>query len=89
MTYHVIDFEITPNPNALKCWLDRPISDGPRSFLNAEMAAEDPIAKALFERAGATCVLFNGDWMTVNKSPDASWNTIKTRIRQILGEGKS
>ena len=25
----VVEYETTPNPNALKCWLDQPISDGP------------------------------------------------------------
>jgi hypothetical protein len=86
MSFTVEEFESTPNPNAMKCWLDRPISHGPRSFLSAEMAREDPIAHALFERAGATAVLFNGDWVTVNKPPDAHWATVKRRIKQILAE---
>ncbi len=46
------DIQETPNPNAVKCWLDRPISDRPRSFLNTDMAREDAIAAALFDRAG-------------------------------------
>lgn len=86
MAYMVEEFESTPNPNAMKCWLNRPISDRPRSFLNAEMAHEDPIAHALFERAGATTVLFNGAWVTVNKQPDDSWTTVKRRIKQVLTE---
>jgi len=84
MPYTITEFESTPNPNALKCWLDRPISSGPRSFLNAEMAADDPIASRLFEQAGAVCVLFNGDWMTVNKAPEARWSTVKAAVQEVL-----
>ena len=42
MPFTITEFESTPNPNAVKCWLDRPISEGPRSFLNAQMAQGDP-----------------------------------------------
>ena len=86
MPFRITEFETTPNPNAVKCWVDRPISDCPRSFLNAEMAAEDPIASRLFAEAGVTTVLFNGDWLTVNKPADASWTTVKHHVRRILDE---
>jgi hypothetical protein len=86
MPYTVTEFEATPNPNAVKCWLDRPISDGPRSFLNAKTAAADPIAAALFSQAGATTVLFNGDWLTVNKAPQADWANIKKGIKRVLAD---
>lgn len=86
MPFIVTEFEPTPNPNAVKCWLNQPISDRPRSFLNAEMAREDPIASALFADAGATAVLFNGDWLTVNKPPDASWAQVKASIKRVLAE---
>jgi hypothetical protein len=84
MPYVVTEFEPTPNPNAMKCWLDRPISEGPRSFLNAEMAAADAIAAALFAQAGATTVLFNGDWLTVNKRPEDDWASVKRKIKRVL-----
>ena len=84
MPFAITEFESTPNPNAVKCWLDRPISEGPRSFLDAEAAAADPIARALFEEAGIVVALFNGDWLTVNKPPDASWPTVKRRVKAVL-----
>jgi hypothetical protein len=86
MPFHVTQFETTPNPNAIKCWLDQPISDRPRSFLNAEMAAEDAIAHALFTKAGAVCVLFNGDWVTINKPPESDWKIVKPAIKDVLSE---
>lgn len=86
MGFTIVEFESTPNPNAVKIWLDRPISDGPRGFLNAQMAAADPIACALFEQAGIVTALFNGDWLSVNKPAEANWITVKNKVRRVLAE---
>lgn len=86
MSFTIVQFESTPNPNAVKVWLDKPISDRPRSFLNAEMAAGDPVAAALFERAGVVTALFNGQWLSVNKAPEANWSTVKNKVRTVLAE---
>lgn len=88
MSFNVTEFESTPNPNAVKCWLDRRISEGPRSFLNPQMAEVDPIAAALFQQAGVTTVLFNGDWVTVNKPADADWSNIKTKVKRVLKDAR-
>lgn len=84
MPFRVTEFEPTPNPNAVKCWLDSPISDHPRSFLNRAMAEDDPLAKALFDQAGVTNILMNGAWLTVSKAPDANWSTVKRRVAAVL-----
>jgi hypothetical protein len=86
MAFIVKAFEETPNPNAIKCLLDRPISDRPRSFLNAAAAEHDALARRLFREAGATSVLMNGDWVTVNKLPDAEWSSVKRAVKRILAE---
>lgn len=86
MPYQVTKFESTPNPNAMKCWLDHPISEEPRSFLNREMAKEDLLALNLFDKAQATCVLFHGEWLTVNKLPEQDWPPVKRRIREVLAQ---
>jgi hypothetical protein len=85
MPFTVTEFEPTPNPNAVKCWLDRPISDGPRSFLDAGAAADEPIARDLFGIDGVTTVLFNGDFVTVNKTPEMEWAKVKRKVKSILG----
>jgi hypothetical protein len=91
MPWRIESFEDTPNPNALKCWLDRPISDGPVSFrcpADAEDPAADPrlaaVARELFARAGLTSVLFLGDWVSVNKPPEARWRTVRKRVGDVL-----
>ena len=80
----MIRFETTPNPNALKCVTDGAIVDGIRSYRSAE-DADDALPRALFEIPGVTGVLINNNWMTVNKSPDASWKTIRPAVEEILG----
>ncbi len=79
-------FEPTPNPNAVKCWLDRPLRASLRSFLNAEAAADDPIASALFAAAPITTLLFAGSWLTINKSPEASWPAVKKAAGRVLAD---
>ena len=49
MPLAITEYEETPNPDALKCWLDGSVSDGPVSFLRCEAAAGHPLAEAIFE----------------------------------------
>jgi hypothetical protein len=86
MPWTVTEFEPTPNPNAVKCILDAPISDRPRSFLNRDAATGDELAERLFAIPGVTTLLMNGGWMTVNKSTDAEWPAIKRAVRRVLAE---
>ncbi|MFK7959477.1 MAG: NifU N-terminal domain-containing protein [Phycisphaerales bacterium] len=86
MPWTVTEFEDTPNPNAMKCWLDAPISDGPQSFRDAASAAAHPVVAALFDRAGVTCVLLLGNWLTVNKPPSARWPKVKTAVKAVLAD---
>lgn len=88
MPFAVLSFEPTPNPNALKCILDRPISSAPRSFLNAGAAEADPLAKALFAVEGVACVLMNGGWVTVNKRADTPWSAVKPGIKRVLRDAE-
>jgi hypothetical protein len=84
MGFKIVRFESTPNPNALKCVLDRPITDRPKSYLNAEAAKGQPLAEPFFELGGIRNILINGDWISVNKLDDASWTTLKPRLRAVL-----
>jgi hypothetical protein len=88
MPYLVKAFQPTPNPNALKCILDRRIAERPRSYFNPADAAADPIGSRLFAIAGVTNILMNGDWLTVSKSAAADWPTIKTGVERVLREAQ-
>ncbi len=84
MPVTITRFDATPNPNALKCSLDRPISDRPRSFRSAQEAADDPLASAVFALGPVTSLLLNGDWLTINKEPDTPWPPLKQALAQLL-----
>jgi hypothetical protein len=80
----VVQFEATPNPNAVKCLLDGTASDGPRSYFNAAAAEADPLARALFALPGVTNVLILGGFITVSKHPEAAWSTLKPAVRRVI-----
>lgn len=84
MPYAVKKFQETPNPNAVKCVLDRPVGGGIRSYFRAEDAAADPLAWGLFAIDGVTNVLINSGWITVNKQADADWGAVRAGIERVL-----
>ena len=84
MPFTVTDVQPTPNPNAAKFILDRPIVQQPTSFFNAEAAKDDPVASRLFAINGVTSVLMLGDFVTVNKKPDVKWKAITERVQEVL-----
>jgi hypothetical protein len=86
MPYTVKVFQSTPNPNAVKCILDRRVTDRPRSYFKPEDASSDPLGARLFSIPGVTNILMNGDWMTVSKSPAADWKAVKQGVEQVLRE---
>jgi hypothetical protein len=83
--FAVIEVQPTPNPNAMKFVLDRPISQQPASFFNAESAAGHPVASRLFAIDGVTSVLILGDFVTVNKRQEVKWTAIAAAVRRVLG----
>ena len=82
--FRVLEVQATPNPNAMKFVLNRPISEQPISFFSAEAAKDHALATKLFAIEGVTTLLLLGDFVTVNKAPDASWPQIKRRVQQVL-----
>jgi hypothetical protein len=91
MPYSIVEFQPTPNPNALKCVLDRPLPGSPeslRSFRDSAQAAGDPLGHSLMALPGVTSVLISTNWLTVNKNPDAGWTTIKKAVQKTLAEAE-
>jgi hypothetical protein len=84
--YAVTRFQETPNPNALKCVLDASVPDAPRSYFNAKDAAADPLAARLFAIPNVTNILIGGEWITVSKSPQGDWRSIKKDVERALRE---
>jgi hypothetical protein len=84
MGFVVKEVQPTPNPNASKFVLDRPISDRPISFLNPDQGRGDPVASKLFAIQGVASILLLGDFVTVNKTADAKWSSITRKVEEIL-----
>ena len=80
----VSEIQPTPNPNAAKFILDRQISQQPVSFFSAAAAQGNPLAKELFALDGVATLLFLGDFITVNKRPDVSWDDLIPGIKKVL-----
>jgi NFU1 iron-sulfur cluster scaffold homolog, mitochondrial len=84
MGFNVSEVEPTPNPNAAKFVLDRAVSDQPISFFNAAAAEGHALAKKLFAIEGVASLLLLGDFITVNKSPQAQWKDVTRSVKQVL-----
>jgi len=84
MGYLIKEIQPTPNPNASKFVLDRAITDRPVSFLHPDQGKDDPIASKFFAIQGVTSVLLLGDFVTINKKPDAKWSSITRKVEEIL-----
>ena len=81
-----VEFRATPNPNAGKFTVGRTVVEGNSSvsFYNAEQAAADPIAAALFELDGVASVFMVEDFVTVTKDAAADWSDLIPRVTSTL-----
>ena len=80
----VSEIQPTPNPNAAKFVLDRQISPQPTSFFSSAAAQDHPLAKKLFAIDGVASLLFLGDFITVNKLPNVSWDELAPSVQKVL-----
>lgn len=87
MSYSVTEVQPTPNPNAMKYVLDRPVSTESVSFFNAEAATTHPLATRLFEVEGVSSLLLLKDFITINKRPEANWADVTKKVKKILKAG--
>jgi Fe-S cluster biogenesis protein NfuA len=78
-----IETEPTPNPATLKFLPGLPVmGTGSADFADREDSAASPLAAALFATPGVARVFLGSDFITVTKTDEASWQTLRT---QILG----
>ena len=84
MPFEVIEVQSTPNPNAMKFILSGEIAPQTLSFFDAAQAAGHPVASRIFAIDGVVSVLLLGDFVTVNKRPDARWPAIRKKVEAVL-----
>ena len=73
----IADIQETPNPNAVKFILKEPVSHGTsHSFKEAADAANDELAKSLFDIEHVVSVFYMDKMITVEKTDEAEWDDI-------------
>jgi len=76
-----IQTETTPNPATLKflpgCTV---MAEGTANFTAAADAGRSPLAQAMFAIEGVAGVFLGHDFITITKSEDREWDTLKPRV---------
>jgi len=81
---NVTDAQPTPNPNAMKYVFDAQVTSQPLSFFNPESAKDHVLASKLFSIPGVSSLLLLGDFITVNKHPDAKWPEVTKHVKKFV-----
>lgn len=85
----VINIEPTPNPDALKFIVQKPLLKmGTRSFKDFASAVGDPLASAVFALGKVTSVFYMDRFVTVNKESGAEWSDLIDPICETVEDLK-
>ncbi len=82
----VVQVSPTPNPLAMKFTLSGKVSDKAQSYTTAEAAASSAIASKVFALGGVAGVFMVQDFVTVNRTAQANWNTLVPLIQRTLDD---
>jgi Fe-S cluster biogenesis protein NfuA len=84
---HVVDVELTPNPQAIKFVLNQKLLHfTSRQFNAPEDAEKDPLAKGVFELEGVESVFYMDKFITVEKKKDCEWGKIQRPFLTFLSK---
>lgn len=76
-----IETEGTPNPATLKFLPGREVMGlATADFASPAAAARSPLASTLFQLPGVARVFLGGDFISVTKSDEVDWPTVKPRV---------
>ena len=78
-----ISVQGTPNPNAAKFTLNRVIATQGTTYRDPA-AADTEWAKQLLAIPGVTQVFAINNFISVNKTSEADWNTIGPQVERVL-----
>jgi len=75
----------TPNPNALKFILNRPLkTEGKSTYFKPSDCQGNPLATKLFTLPGVTQVHFFQNVATITKNPMEEWDIVEAAVRECL-----
>lgn len=76
-----IQTEMTPNPATMKFLPGRTVmASGSANFPGPENAHRSPLALKLFDIDGVAGVFLGGDFVTITKTDDRDWQTMKPAV---------
>lgn len=81
-----VEVHQTPNPNARKYVLPGMRFSPPRNYSSAEAAKEHPLAAELFALDGVYNVFLAQDFVTINKRPNVSWESLSVKIEAVFAK---
>jgi Fe-S cluster biogenesis protein NfuA len=80
-----IETESTPNPATLKFLPGRDVMGfSTADFASAATAARSPLATALFGLPGVARVFLGGDFITVTRTDELSWQALKPQVLGVI-----
>jgi hypothetical protein len=72
----------TPNPNAMKFPVGKPVG-GPATFVSGK-ETDNEMAAELVALEGVTSIFMTADFVTITKTPSGSWEAITPQAIRIL-----
>ena len=82
-----IQSEATPNPETLKFLPGEDVmGEGTANYTAAEQAGQSPLATRLFATDGVQGVFLGSDFVTVTKTADRDWATLKPSVLGAIME---
>jgi hypothetical protein len=82
-----VDIQPTPNVNALKFVVNRPVTQGrSQTFRSAQDATDHPLAARLFAITGVVQVFLLNDFLTVTREPSRPWEEIAASAEAAIRE---
>lgn len=80
-----INVQDTPNPDARRFVLDKPVQEQPRGrFFTDADSADDALAKQLLSLDGVVGAMLLPTSITLNKDGAASWDEVEPAARAVL-----
>lgn len=77
--------EETPNPNARRYVVDRPVQEGARGrFFTAPEQSDEPLVAELLALQGTVGVMLLPNSVTINKAPATTWDELDPAVRETL-----
>ena len=82
----VTSIQPTPNPNAFKFLMDKPMAKPgqTQAYAKPEQATDDVLAQGMFAVPGVETLFFCDNFVTVSMTAEADWRAVAEQITKLL-----